>query len=203
MTDPLVMNRGEGDRAAGEKVFAAANLQLRLADAEEIAAPICFLLSSEASFMTGSLWWWTAARPRSDVLVPATLRAAFAGQVAVRSMDGQLQHDGTGRPPVHRHHRPAGCDERAAPPWQRRAGRGWDEFAADPDLWVAIVTGAGDRAFSAGNDLKYQAGGGDRSAQPATGFGGLTARFDLNKPVIAAVNGVAMGGGSRSRSPAT
>ena len=55
MTDPLVLNRGEGDRAAGEKVFAAANLQLRLADAEEIAAPICFLLSSEASFMTGSL----------------------------------------------------------------------------------------------------------------------------------------------------
>ena len=35
----------------------------------------------------------------------------------------------------------------------------WDEFAANPDLWVAIVTGAGDRAFSAGNDLKVQAAG--------------------------------------------
>ena len=35
----------------------------------------------------------------------------------------------------------------------------FDEFAADPDLWIAIITGAGDRAFSAGNDLKYQAGG--------------------------------------------
>jgi len=81
------------------------------------------------------------------------------------------------------------------PPGNRALSAAFDEFHNDPALWVAIVTGAGERAFSAGNDLKYQASGGDMSGQPKSGFGGLTSRFDLVKPVIAAVNGVAMGGG--------
>jgi len=70
----------------------------------------------------------------------------------------------------------------------------WDAFEQDRDLWVAILTGAGDRAFCSGNDLKATAQGADVST-PASGFGGLCGRFGREKPVIAAVNGVAMGGG--------
>jgi enoyl-CoA hydratase/carnithine racemase len=80
------------------------------------------------------------------------------------------------------------------PPASMEMHAAWERFAADEDLWVGIVSGAGERAFSAGNDLKHQAMGGDMT-MPPTGFGGLTHRFDLFKPVIAALNGLALGGG--------
>lgn len=78
----------------------------------------------------------------------------------------------------------------------------WDDFAADDDAWVGVLTGEGDKAFSAGNDLKYTAEISrlpkeERPAMtfPAGGFGGLTSRFDLFKPIVARVNGFALGGG--------
>ena len=70
----------------------------------------------------------------------------------------------------------------------------FDEFSSDSNIQVAIITGAGDKAFCSGSDLSVE----DslrRENLPLSGFGGIAERFDLIKPVIAAVNGDAIGGG--------
>ncbi|MCW1428656.1 enoyl-CoA hydratase-related protein [Novosphingobium sp. JCM 18896] len=70
----------------------------------------------------------------------------------------------------------------------------FDRFDSDPDLWIAIVTGAGDKAFCAGADIVTDMSR-ERPPVPESGFAGLVWRFNRRKPVIAAVNGMAMGGG--------
>lgn len=87
-----------------------------------------------------------------------------------------------------------------SPPTSAEMSRAFDEFSEDPDQWVCILTGAGDKAFSAGNDLKWQAKHGPAKViQEVTkikgGQGGICRRYDCFKPIIAAVNGLALGGG--------
>ena len=78
----------------------------------------------------------------------------------------------------------------------------WETFRDDPEAWVAIITGEGDRAFCAGADLKtYTPVLGERDIydlrQDADrpGFGGITRGLNIWKPIIAAVNGYALAGG--------
>jgi enoyl-CoA hydratase/carnithine racemase len=73
----------------------------------------------------------------------------------------------------------------------------WDTYEGDPDLRVAILTGAGDRAFSAGYDVKDSSerrGAEFLADRHPRGIGGLTHRA-MAKPIIAAANGFALGGG--------
>jgi dehydration protein DpgD len=78
----------------------------------------------------------------------------------------------------------------------------WDEVERDDEVWLVVLTGAGERAFSVGQDLKERARL-DREGSPATSFGSrglpgwprLTERFSLSKPVLARVRGYALGGG--------
>jgi len=70
-----------------------------------------------------------------------------------------------------------------------------EELAEDPECWVVVITGSGDKAFSAGMDLKaFSSGEGGAIMSAPGGFAGLTQR-DFPKPIIAAVNGSCLAGG--------
>ncbi|HAL46894.1 MAG: enoyl-CoA hydratase [SAR202 cluster bacterium] len=86
------------------------------------------------------------------------------------------------------------------PPASAELREVFEDFRDDPEVWIAILTGKGDRAFSAGNDLRYTAEQDQDRDRPERAaarvpFGGITAEFDCWKPLIAAVNGYALGGG--------
>jgi E-phenylitaconyl-CoA hydratase len=81
--------------------------------------------------------------------------------------------------------------------------RAWVDFRDDPDSWVAILTGAGEKAFSAGADLKklipllsgLSAVERRERDERQPGFGGLTRGLNIWKPIIAAINGFCLAGG--------
>lgn len=88
------------------------------------------------------------------------------------------------------------------PTMHEELARVWDDIEADDEVWLAVLTGAGDRAFCVGQDLKDLVRRTDGGAPPSSfgsrglpGWPRLTERFGFTKPLIARVDGYALGGG--------
>jgi acetyl-CoA C-acetyltransferase len=126
------------------------------------------------------------SQARLDALFPE-VEPAFAASYEYMSLkrDGHVLEVTIDRPKV------KNC---LHPPAHEEMDNIFNAFYADPELWVCILTGKGTEAFCTGNDLKWSAAG-KAVHLPNSGFGGLTTRENRNKPIIAAVNGYAMGGG--------
>jgi acetyl-CoA C-acetyltransferase len=128
----------------------------------------------------------TRTRARMDGLFPARAPGLREGYEHVTvGRDGHLLEVTINRPQVRNALHPPANDE---------LDEIFDAYFADPDLWVAILTGAGERSFCAGHDLAYAASG-QEAWVPLNGLAGLTSRAKMPKPVIAAVNGLAEGAG--------
>ena len=109
---------------------------------------------------------------------------AVANHVTLR-VNGEVLHVTINRPDARNAlHAEAHCE----------LARAFDAFASDRSLRIAVIRGTGEKAFCAGSDLKAKTERA-KGELPDSGFAGLTHRFDLDKPVIAAVNGYALGGG--------
>jgi enoyl-CoA hydratase/carnithine racemase len=81
------------------------------------------------------------------------------------------------------------------PPLKQELNTVWADFIADSEMWVAILTGAGERAFCAGSDLKYRVSEADEHSLRHPGPEQRHILDRCYKPIIAAINGYAVGGG--------